>query len=78
VVSEATLGPISSGPRRFSWQVDVGPVEGVDHDSVVTCESITTLPRALLQEQSGELVGWREDELRAATSGAFGLLPVFD
>ena len=78
VVSEVTVAPISSGRPRYSWQLDIGVPEGLEHDSVVKCESITTVSRALLHEQIGELAGWREDELRAAIIDAFGLLPVFD
>lgn len=77
-VSEVTVAPISTGSKRYSWQLAVGVTEGLEHPSVVKCESITTVPRGLLGEKVGELPGWREDELRAAVIDAFGLLPVFD
>lgn len=77
LVSEVTVAPISTGRKQYSWQLAVGTAEGLEHPSVVQCESITTVSRDLIGERIGELPGWREDELRAAVIDAFGLLPVF-
>lgn len=77
-VSEVTVAPISTGRKRFRTQIEVDAVEGVDHLSVVRCESITTILRAHLFERVGEYPDWREPELRDAVIDAFGLIPVFD
>ena len=74
-VSEVTVAPISTGAVRYSTQVRVGVEHGLDHDSVVKCESITTVPRSFLGTKVGELSDGEEWGLRDAIVDAFALLP---
>lgn len=74
-VSEVTVAPISTGQVRYSTQVCVGTEHGLDHDSVVRCESITTIPRSFLGAKVGELTDGEEWGLRDAVLDAFALLP---
>ena len=77
-VSEVTVAPISTGRREYRTQLVVDRADGVDHASVVKCESIQTIGRSLLGERVGWLPEHREPELRDAVIDAFGLLPVYD
>lgn len=74
-VTEVTVAPVSSGRVRYSTQVSVGVDHGLDHDSVVRCESITTIPRSFLGVKVGELTDGEEWMLRDAVTQAFALLP---
>lgn len=78
-VSEVTVAPITSGGQaRYRTQLPVGPEDGLDHPSVIKCESIQTIPRELLGDRVGQFPEWREFQLRDAVLDAFGLPPVFD
>lgn len=78
-VSEVTVAPISTARgHMYRTQFNVGAAEGIDHDSVVKCESIVTIRRDRLGDQVGFLPEWREPELRDAIVDAFGLIPILD
>ena len=70
-VSQVTVAPILTTARGFHTEVPVGPAEGLDHPSVIKCESITTILRGMLREQLGQLGADREWELRQAVLEAF-------
>ena len=61
-----TVAAITSSARGLSVEVPVGPANGLDHDSVVNCDDITTVPRATV----GRLVGYLLDEQEAALADA--------
>jgi len=74
-VSEVTIAPISTAwGHKFRTHLSVGAADGIDHGSVVKCESIVTIRCDRLGEQVGFLPEWHEPELR----DAFGLIPVLD
>lgn len=77
-VSEVTVVPISSGPVLFPTQLAVDEGDGVDHDSVAKCESITTIRRDYLGDAVGSILEEREYELRDMVILAFGLPPIPD
>jgi mRNA interferase MazF len=44
--------------RGLSTEVSVGAINGLDHDAVVSCDNITTVPRTAI----GRLVGYLKPE----------------
>jgi mRNA interferase MazF len=61
-----TIAPITSTIRGLSTEVPVGAGNGLDHESVVSCDNITTVPRTAL----GKLVGYFYDEQEPALAQA--------
>jgi len=51
----------------------VGPRNNLDHDCVVHCDSIQTIPRAHLLAPIGLLLPDQEDDLTRAIHAAFDL-----
>lgn len=68
-----TVAPITSTVRGLSSEVIVGHRNGLDHDSVVNLDSITTIPRSLLLRPIGALLERQEIELARAFRAAFSL-----
>ncbi len=68
-----TIAPITSTRRGISSEVDVGPRNGLDHDSVVSCGNITTIPVDAVLQPLGLLFDDQEPALAAAISDAFDL-----
>ncbi len=68
-----TVAPITSTIVSKISEVSVGVRNGLDHDSVINCDDITTVPYTAI----GEFLGWldadQEFALTAAVSAAFGL-----
>jgi len=50
-LSRVTVAPITSTIRGLSTEVPVGPANGLDHDSVVSCDNIVTVPVRALGRQ---------------------------
>jgi mRNA interferase MazF len=71
-----TVAPISFTVRGSSTELRVGPVEGLDHESVVKCEHIQTVAAALTVRKIGLLPTSRGAALRQAVVVAFDLLPL--
>lgn len=74
-----TVAPITSRVRGLASEVLVGPRNGLDHESVVNCDSIATIDKALLRHQVGSLHRDQEADLARAITEAFDLdleLPV--
>lgn len=46
-----SVAPITSTIRGLSTEVPVGVLNGLDHDSVVSCDNITTIPGRQLMQQ---------------------------
>ncbi|MDQ6642042.1 MAG: type II toxin-antitoxin system PemK/MazF family toxin [Actinomycetota bacterium] len=68
-----TVAPITSTVRGLRSEVTVGQHNGLDHDSVINLDSITTLPRDLLLRPIGALMEQQEYDLTRAFHEAFDL-----
>jgi mRNA interferase MazF len=69
-----TVAPITSTIRGITSEVRVGPRNGLDHDSVVSCDNITTVRKDAMGETIGLLFDDQEAELARAISDSFELL----
>ena len=72
-LTNVTVAPITSRIRGLSSEVVVGRANGLDHDSVVSCDNITTMPASSLLQQVGFLLPDQEQTLTAAIVAAFDL-----
>ncbi|MGF1645623.1 MAG: type II toxin-antitoxin system PemK/MazF family toxin [Kineosporiaceae bacterium] len=68
-----TVAPITSTIRGLSTEVPVGVRNGLDHDSVVTCDLVTTVRRDAVHRPIGLLFDDQEAELARAIGDAFDL-----
>jgi len=72
-LSRVTVAPITSTIRGLSTEVPVGPANGLDLPSVVSCDNILTVPVTALGRQLGFLLAEQEDALTEAIQAAFDL-----
>jgi mRNA interferase MazF len=72
-LSRVTVAPITSTIRGLSSEVPVGPANGLDHASVVSCDNILTVPVSALGRQLGFLLAAQETALSEAIRAAFEL-----
>ena len=72
-LSRVTVAPITSTIRGLSTEVPVGPANGLDHPSVVSCDNVVTVPKSALGRQIGRLRPVQEVALTAALHAAFDL-----
>jgi mRNA interferase MazF len=72
-LSRVTVAPITSTVRGLSTEVPVGPDNGLDHPSVVSCDNVVTVPKTALGRQIGRLLPQQEVLLTAALHAAFDL-----
>jgi mRNA interferase MazF len=68
-----TVAPITTTIRGVVSEVPVGPRNGLDHESVVSCDNIVTVRRTALGATIGLLFDDQEPELSRAISDAFDL-----
>jgi mRNA interferase MazF len=68
-----TVAPITSTSKGLSTEVRVGRANGLDHESVITCDNIATIAVSELGEQIGFLLESQESELTQAIVRAFDL-----
>ncbi|MCL2466144.1 MAG: type II toxin-antitoxin system PemK/MazF family toxin [Micrococcales bacterium] len=68
-----TVAPITSTVRGLSTEVPVGPANGLDHDCVITCDNVTTVPATALRRIIGYLLPHQERALARALVLAFDL-----
>lgn len=68
-----TVAPITRTVRGLSSEVAVGQRNGLDHESVVNLDSITTIPRDCLIRPIGVLLEEQERDLTRACHQAFDL-----
>ena len=63
-MSRVTVAPITGTIRGLSTEVPVGPVNGIDKPSVVSCDNIVTMPADTLgrHDLQPEAVARRSDE----------------
>jgi mRNA interferase MazF len=72
-LSQITVAPITTRARGLSTEVAVGPANGLDSPSVVSCDNIVTVPFAALGQLLGYLLPEQEQELTRAVILAFDL-----
>jgi mRNA interferase MazF len=72
-LSRVTVALITSTTRGLSTEVPVGPANGLDQPSVVSCDNIVTIPAESLNRHIGYLLPAQESELSAAIRNAFDL-----
>ena len=70
-----TVAPITSTVRGITSEVPVGPRNGLDQNSVVSCDNITTVRRDDVGDTLGLLFDDQEPDLARAISDAFDLDP---
>jgi mRNA interferase MazF len=68
-----TVAPITSTVRGLSTEVPVGRANGLDHDSVVACDNVTTIPSASIGRRLGYLLERQEHQLAEAIIAAYDL-----
>jgi mRNA interferase MazF len=74
-LARLTVAPITSTVRGLSTEVPVGPVNGLDHDSVVSCDNVVTVPKSALGRHLGYLLPHQEQTLAEAILAAYDLYP---
>lgn len=72
-LTSVTIAPITSTIRGLSTEVPVGPTNGLDHSSVISCDNITTVPAGSLGRTVGMLLPDQERALTDAICTAFDL-----
>jgi mRNA interferase MazF len=72
-LTRLTVATITTKVRGLSTEVPVGVANGLDMDSVVSCDNIVTIPVGDLGQQIGVLLQSQEDELADAIRAAFDL-----
>lgn len=72
-LTRVSVVPITSTIRGLSTEVPVGSANGLDHDSVISCDNIVTMPTTALGRQLGYLLPNQEAALAAAIRSAFDL-----
>ena len=72
-MKKVTIAPITSRIRGIATEVAVGPANGLDRASVISCDNITTVDFTTLGDNIGQLLPHQELELATAISIAFDL-----
>lgn len=73
-LTRVSVAPITTTIRGLSTEVPVGAVNGLDHDSVVSCDNVLTVPISALGRHVGYLLPAQERELAEAIRAAFDLV----
>ncbi len=68
-----TVAPITSTIRGLTSEVPVGPRNGLDHDSVISCDNIVTVRTSPVGDTLGLFFDDQEAALIHAISDAFDL-----
>ncbi len=72
-LTRVTVAPITTTVRGLSTEVPVGPANGLDQNSVVSCDNIVTVLKSTLGRNIGYLLPAQEAQLAEAISAAFNL-----
>lgn len=72
-LSRVTVAPITTTIRGLSSEIAVGPENGLDHQAVVSCDNVVTVPKSALRDPIGFLLPEQEPQLTGAISAAFDL-----
>ena len=70
-LTRVTVAPIITTVRGLSTEVPVGTINGLDVESVVSCDNILTVPNADVGRRIGYLQPSQELELSEAIRTAF-------
>ncbi len=73
-MSTVTIAPVTSTVHGIATEVSVGARNGLDHEGVVKCDHIVSIPIDQLHEQCGWLFDAQEFELHEAIRAAFDLV----
>lgn len=73
LLANVTVAPITTTVRGLSTEVPVGPRNGLNQSSVVSCDNIATIPVDALGSRIGWLLPAQELALTAAILAAFDL-----
>ncbi|CAN5166454.1 type II toxin-antitoxin system toxin endoribonuclease MazF3 [soil metagenome] len=73
VLTWTTVAPITSTIRGITSEVPVGPRNGLDQDSVVSCDNITTVRLTAVGATIGLFFDDQESALTLAIGDAFDL-----
>jgi mRNA interferase MazF len=73
LLSWVTVAPITTTVRGLTSEVLVGPRNGLGHESVVSCDNITTVRRSAVHHTLGLFFEDQEPDLARAISDAFEL-----
>jgi mRNA interferase MazF len=55
VLNNVIVAPITSTIRHIPTCIQVGPDEGIDHDSVATFDNLASVPKSVLTKRLGKL-----------------------
>jgi mRNA interferase MazF len=55
LLSSVTVARVTSTVRGLRTEVGLGPAHGLDHDSVVNCTDVFTVPKAAVARARGSL-----------------------
>ena len=72
-MARVTVAPITSTVRGLSTEVAVGGANGIETESVVSCDNIVTVPTRVIGPQIGHLLPAQERALTVAIHAAFDL-----
>lgn len=72
-LTNVTVAPITSTVRGLSTEVPVGPENGLQHVSAISCDNIQTIPKLQLGRLIGYLLPHQEAQLAEAITLAFDL-----
>jgi mRNA interferase MazF len=72
-LTSVTVAPITSTIRGLSTEVPVGRANGLEKDSVVSCDNVTTIPRSAIGRLLGYLNASQEAALGHAIVSAYDL-----
>ena len=67
------MAPITSTRRGLQTEVIVGTANGLDHESVISCDTVQTIRATQLGRQIGFLLPSQERALTDALHAAFDL-----
>lgn len=71
--STAICAPVYSQRHGLASEVEVGPDEGLKHDSSIHCDALVSLPKTVLTDFVGSLSGPKQRELDEALLVALAL-----
>lgn len=74
-IHRVTVAPITTTIRGLRTEVEVGLHNGLERNSVITCDNIVTMPRSDLGRMLGYLLPDQEQALARAIMAAFDLEP---
>lgn len=72
-LKRVTVAPLTSTVRGLATEVAVGEVNGLDHESVVSCDNIATIEAHSIGRLVGHLDADQEVELTRAIMAAYDL-----